>query len=91
MGKITVVFKDPQGNIITVPNVDTEITISSLRAIFIQYGGDSSEQQWKINAKILDDKAKLSSYFPEGKTLSKIAISVVNAVRGGRKINKFNY
>lgn len=88
MAKITVIFKDPFQNFITAEDIDTEITISALRAIFVQKGGDSSEGQWKINASVLKDEDKLSSFLPANKILKKITISVVNAVRGGRKINK---
>lgn len=87
MGKITIIFKDPQDNIITVEDIDTDTTISALRAIFVQNGGDSSEGQWKINAKIIKDEDKISNFIPNGKTLKKITIGVVSAVRGGRKIN----
>jgi len=82
---ITVVFKDPEQQFITVQGVSKDITISNLRTVFKQNGGNESEGQWKINAKILEDSKKLSDYFPKStsRPLSKITISTVSSVRGG--------
>lgn len=82
---ITVVFKDPGQQFITVQGVSKDITISNLRTVFKQNGGNQSEGQWKINAKILEDSKKLSDYLPKStpRPLSQIAISTVEPVRGG--------
>ena len=82
---ITVVFKDPQQQFITVQGVSKDIAISDLRTVFKQKGGNQSEGQWKFNAKMLEDSKKLSDYLPKStpKTLSKITISTVEPVRGG--------
>ena len=82
---ITVVFVDPGLQFITVKDVSKDIAISNLRIVFKQNGGNQSEGQWKINAKILEDSKKLSDYLPTNipRPLSKITISTVEPVRGG--------
>ena len=82
---ITVVFKDPEQQFITVQGVSKDITISNLRTVFKENGGNQSEGQWKINAQIIEDSKKLSDYLPKStpRPLSKITISTVAPVRGG--------
>lgn len=82
---ITVVFKDPEQQFITVEGVSKDITISNLRTVFKQKGGNQSEGQWKFNAQIIEDSKKLSDYLPKStpRPLSKITISTVEPVRGG--------
>lgn len=82
---ITVIFKDPENNYITIKNVSRDVSISNLRTIFKQNGGNESQGQWKFNAKIIDNSNKLSDYIPKNppRPLSQITISTVAPVRGG--------
>lgn len=83
MGTITVMFKDPEQQYIIVQGVSKYITISNLRTVFKQNGGNESEGQWRINGKILEDSKKLSDYIPKSYSRPLITISTVSSVRGG--------
>ena len=82
---LTVIFKDPEQQIIVIENVDEDITIKELRNLFKEKGGNESEGQWKWNATMLENDRKLSSYmnsYMKGK-IKKVTISTVASVRGG--------